>query len=152
MLADATGQLASGAETLELSVRSAFLPSESNEEIEIPYMNGRVYIAGKYMFETGTVTFNDNLDKGTANIVKAWRKLVSDPETGSVGLAANYKKKAEVVMYAPDFSIKRWWELYGLWPQAANFGALDYSASDVVQIEVTFRYDKAIPKLEPATV
>lgn len=149
---DALNVLSSGGDTLELSVRSAFLPSESSEEIEIPHMNGRVYVAGKYQFETGSVVFHDYLDKGTANIIKAWRKLVADPETGRIGMASVYKRKGEVVMYAPDFSIKRWWDLHGLWPQMANFGALDYSASDVAQVEVTFRFDKAIPHLDPTPV
>jgi len=134
-----------GFKTLELALRTGFLPSISNEEIEIPYMNSRVYVAGKHMVEAGTIAFNDYVDKNTAGILAEWRKLVYDEETGAIGLAANYKKEGIITLYGPNFETKREWKIRGMWPQNIVYGTLDYGASDVVQIETTFRYDDAIP-------
>lgn len=133
-----------GARNLELALRMGFLPSESNEEIEIPYMNSRVYVAGKYMVDAGSITFNDYVDINIMGIIAAWRKQVYDPETGGIGYAKDYKKQAEIILYGPSLKIERTWVLKGLWPQQINFGTIDYSSSDTVQIECTMRYDKAI--------
>ena len=134
---------------LEMSVRTAFIPGESSDEIEIPFMNGRVYIPGKVIYDAGSVTFNDYVDKNTAQVIAAWRKLCYNPETGAIGYASVIKKRGEVALLSPDFTVERVWEIHGMWPQARGAGTLDYSASDVVQVEVTFRFDKAIEKMSP---
>ncbi len=43
-------------ETIALSLESGFIPNESNEELEVFYMNERVYVAGKALYEAGTIT------------------------------------------------------------------------------------------------
>jgi hypothetical protein len=63
------------------------------------------------------------------------------------GYAADYKRTAALNLYGPDYRTLRYWECQGVWPQAANFGTLDFGTSDRVQVEVTFRVDRAIPRL-----
>ena len=132
-------------EVLQMSLRVGVLPTESNEEVEIPFLNGKVFVAGKAMYEGGSYTFNDYVDKNTAKRIIQWRRLVYNPETHKIGLAKDYKKQADLVLYGPDFTVERIWKLYGVWPQQANFGTLDMSSSDIVQIEVQLKYDRAIP-------
>jgi len=141
-----------GAKVLELALRTGFLPSENNEEIEIPYMNSRVYIAGKYAVDAGSLTFNDYVDSNVAGILANWRKLVYDVRTGQLGYARSYKKTATITLYGPELIVERTWSIKGIWPQAVNYGAIDYSSSDVVQVECTFRYDKAIPDFADTAV
>lgn len=132
-----------GARELELALQTAFLPSESNEEIEIPYMNARVYVAGKYTPESGSITFNDYVDANIIGILANWRKLVFDKGTGGIGLAANYKKTAEITLFGPDFVVERSFLIRGIWPQTINYGTPDYAGSEIIKTEVTFRYDKS---------
>lgn len=136
-----------GADVLELSLRTGFLPNISNEEIEIPYMNARVYVAGKYMVDSGTLSINDYVDKNTAKIINDWQQLIYNPFTGAMGYARNYKKRGNIILLSPDFAVERIWELVGCWPQAINYGTIDYSSSDVVMLDMTLKYDKALPKL-----
>ena len=43
-------------ETIALSLESGFIPNESNEELEVFYMNERVYAAGKALYDVGLLT------------------------------------------------------------------------------------------------
>lgn len=135
-----------GSRALELSLRTGFLPTDGSEEIEIPYMSCRIYVAGKKTLDSGTLTFVDYVDRNISGIIAAWRKMVFDPETGAVGYASKYKKTANVTLYSPDFSVERVWLIKGLWPQNVVYGQIDYATSDVVNVECTMRYDRAIPQ------
>ena len=135
----------SDAELLQLSLGDGALPQESNDEIELPWVNEYRYVAGKTRFQQSTWRFKDYVDKNTASVISRWRQTVYDPERGSVGLARNYKRIGSVRMFAPDGSSERVWEYKGLWPQSVNYGDLSMGDNDIVMIEVTFRYDKAVP-------
>ncbi len=138
-----------GSRDLELALRTGFLPTDGSEEIEIPFMNSRVYVAGKKILDTGSITLVDYVDKNIAGIIAAWRKMVFNPDTGAIGYARTYKKAATITLYAPDFSVERVWRLSGLWPANVNYGAIDYGTSDVVNIELTMRYDNAVALFIP---
>jgi hypothetical protein len=130
---------------LAASAGTAFLPNESSEEVELPYLNGRAYYAGRQSYESGTIGCKDFVDLAVAKAIMEWRKLVYDPETGRMGYASRYKKDAEIILLDPAGEEKRYWTLVGAWPQAVNYGTLDVTANDPVQIEVTIRYDIALP-------
>ncbi len=133
-----------GSGVLELSSRTAAPPSEASEEIGIPILNSTVYVAGKQTWEAGSFVFHDYVDANTAKVLNDWRRLVYDPITGKQGYARVYKKLAELVMFGPMNETRRSWLLHGIWPITVNFGTLDYSTSDIVQIECSFRYDRAV--------
>jgi len=137
------------AEVLRLSLRTSDLPPVGFEEIEIPWLNERRFVPGRFRTEPITITFNDYLDPNTANVIMEWNKLVGDPETGKIfPLKANrYKVDGTLYLLGPDGSTQRSWKLQGCWPQQTSMGSVDMSATDIVQIEVTFRVDKYIPNL-----
>lgn len=85
------------------------------------------------------------VDIGIAAAIIRWRRQVYNPETGSIGLARDYKKNADLTLIAPDQSQVRIWKFVGMWPQAVKYGTYDMTTSDKVNVEVTLRYDKAIP-------
>ena len=118
--------------------------SESNDEIELQYANEKRYVAGKATFEAAPLVLKDMVDIGIAAAIVRWRRQVYNPETGSIGLARDYKKNADLTIVAPDQSSVRIWKFVGMWPQAVKYGSLDMTASDKVNVEVTLRYDKAI--------
>jgi len=131
---------------LSMALDIGFLPNESSGEIEVHFVNERVYVAGKPTFEAGTLTLKDYVDLPVAKAIAEWRKMVYNAETGAIGLAKNYKVDASIVLFAPDGTYKREWILRGCWPQAVNYGAtLDMSTMEVNKIELTLRFDKAYP-------
>jgi hypothetical protein len=117
----------------------------SNEEIELKYANEKRYVAGQAQFEASTLVLKDMVDIGIAEAMIRWRYQVYNPETGSIGLARNYKKNADLTIVAPDQSIARVWKFIGIWPQQFKHGGFDMTTSDKVVVETTLRYDKAIP-------
>jgi len=127
-----------------LSVMSATLPVESNEEVMLAYGNEKRYVAGAVEYETIPLVVRDWVDRDTRRALIRWRREVYDPETGNVGLAKNYKKNAELILYSSEGSITRKVRLVGLWPQALNAGDLSMESSDPVQMEMTLRFDRAI--------
>lgn len=120
-------------------------PKESNEEIVLEYGNERRYVAGKALYETSALTLKDFVDQGVASAIIKWRRLVYNSETGSIGLARDYKKNADLTVIAPDQSSGRVFKLLGIWPQAVEYGAYDMTSSDKILINVTLRYDRMVP-------
>lgn len=137
--------LPSGGDHIALSVDNFSGINMSNDEQELYFLNERRYIAGQAQFDSATLTCKDFVDVEVARDIASWRNRVYDPETGKVGWAAQYKRDANLVMVAPDGEGDRWWTLVGCWPQAVNWGSFDYNGSDPVRIEMTLRYDLAIP-------
>lgn len=138
---------------ITLSIASGFLPAGYNDELAIPYGNEVVYVAGKAMWDAGTIVLRDWIDRPTAKILLDWRVQVYNPTTGAIGLASDYKQDASIILFGPNVVDKseaavvgeRVWTLHGAWPirvsPAAN--GLDMSTSGQVMIEMVLRYDKA---------
>lgn len=127
------------------SLESFGAPKESNDTIELHHGNEVRKVAGKATFEDLTLVVKDFVDSKTAMAVAKWRRLVYNPETGSIGLARDYKKSADLAMFAPDLSSVRVWKLYGVWPKDVDYGTLDMTSSDKVTVSLTLSIDRAIP-------
>jgi hypothetical protein len=56
---------------------------------------------------------------------------------------SDYKFGAKLEMLDGDEGVVETWVLEGAWIQAADFGDLDYSASEAATIQVTMRFDHA---------
>lgn len=121
------------------------LPKESNDEIVADYANERRYYAGKAEFQPIPLVLKDMVDMGVASAIIKWRRQVYNAETGSIGLARDYKKNADLTVISSDQRTTRIWKLLGIWPQSVDYGRLDMTASEKVLITVTLRYDRAIP-------
>lgn len=128
---------------ITLSLMRAFVPTMTNDEISIPYLNEIVYVAGKYTPTDQNVEIVDYIDEDSQQLIYNWKTQVYDPTTGFIGAAASYKKRANILLLSPDGQKVRTWELLGVWPKSVNFGALEMGSTDSVKIEMTLRYDKA---------
>jgi hypothetical protein len=120
-------------------------PTEGNDEITLEYANERRYVAGKAVYQTSDLVLKDFVDMGVANAVIKWRRQVYNPETGSIGLARDYKKNADLTLMAPNQSVVRIWKLFGIWPLSVSYGDLNMTTSDKVLVKATLRYDRAVP-------
>jgi hypothetical protein len=128
-------------------VKLANRPNLEIEETEINYLNGKTWIPGKGTWQTITVTYYDVVGSGANNIgLWNWIAAVYDytnPITLKQGTArADYSGTASLILYDGCGNILETWKLSDAWPQAINFGELDYSSSEVATIELTIRYSQ----------
>ena len=141
-------------------VKVAARPNLNIEETEINFLNAKRFLPGKGTWETITVTYFDisNTSDGTTNIgLWDWLASVYDFTGGAVagggaGSALEnpnvkqssrrecYSGTGVIVMYDGCGNALEQWNLQDCWPQAINFGELDYAVSDEATIEVTMRY------------
>lgn len=139
-------------------VKVSSRPNISIEETEINYLHGKMWIPGKATWETISVTFYDiadgtNPSNGSVGLY-TWLATVynftdnaglhqssqkGDETNGSNG----YAGKAILRMYDGCGTELEQWRLGHCWPQAINFGELDYSSSEEATVEVTLRYATA---------
>ena len=73
-----------------------------------------------------------------------WVRLHAESVTGRMGYAAGYKKDVDLEMLDPTGVVVQKWDLQGTQINDVDFGGLDYSSSDLADISVTFRFDRAI--------
>ena len=65
--------LAGDNDIITLSISTGFLPVGSNEELPVPYGNEVVYVAGKAVWEAGTIVCRDYIDRPVAQLLLNWR-------------------------------------------------------------------------------
>ena len=124
-------------------VKMAARPNISIEETEINFLNGKTYIPGKGTWETLTVTYYDV--SGDDNMA-LWDWLADVYNfTDPLGLQQNSRRGCYAgigicTMYTGCGDPMERWTLGDCWPQAVNFGELDYSSSEEATVEVTIRY------------
>ena len=124
-------------------VKLAARPNLSVEETEINFLNAKTYIPGKATWETVTVTY---YDVATKDNLPLWQWLASvydftDPVALKMGSSRrDYAARGTITEYDGCGNSLNQWVLLDLWPQAINFGELDYSSSEECNIELTLRY------------
>ena len=130
-------------------VKMAARPNVTIEETEINFLNGKTYIPGKGTWETITVTYYDvSVGNGGGDNTPLWSWLADVYNfINPVMLTQNsrrscYTGQGICTLYDGCGNGLEKWTLSDCWPQAVNFGELDYSQSEEVTIEVTLRYSK----------
>jgi len=142
-------------------VKLASRPNLTIEETEINFLHGKMWIPGKGSWETITVTFFDGGGASIAGGIKAlysWLATVYNftgtgkplsqssrrgtPPNGLPTGNGGYAATGVLDLYDGCGSSMETWTLGHMWPQAVNFGELDYSSSEEVSIEVTLRYSE----------
>lgn len=139
-------------------VKVAARPNLNIEETEINFLNAKRFIPGKGTWETVTITYYDvAADGDDATNIGLWDWLASVYDytgagTGSVdynNYNPNVRQSSKrecytgtgvLILYDGCGNALEKWQMLDCWPQAVNFGELDYSVSEEVTIEVTLRY------------
>ena len=125
-------------------VKTASRPNISIEEVEIPYLNHKRYIAGKSSFETLSVTMHDPIAPSGAQQVMEWIRTHFESVSGRAGYADFYKRDLQLKMLDPVGTVVELWDIKGAFLTAADFGTLDYGASDPSEISITIRFDNCV--------
>lgn len=132
-------------------VKSANRPSLTIDEVEINFLNGKMYIPGKGTPETTSVTYYDIASSDAAQSIAplfTWLSTVYN-FTNMVTLEQS-SVKGRRGGYTAEFGYLTMYDGCGhpidrfvykdIWPQNIVFGDLDYSSSDECTIELTLRY------------
>lgn len=133
------------AEILLKSVETSLGISHNSEPLALPYMNETVYIAGRPLYAPGPVVYRDMVNMGVYGMIESWYNLVYNPLTSEIGYAADYKSMGTLTMYDVKGLIQRSWELIGIWPQDVSQEAPSAVNGDIMRLNVTFQFDKAVP-------
>lgn len=125
-------------------VKLASRPDITVEETELNFLNEKTWIPGKGAWETITVTYLD--PAGNPNIsLYDWLATIYDFTSECRTQASkpiDYAGTAHLVLLDGCGGILEKWTLGNMWPTSIKFGELDYSSSDITEIELTLRYSQ----------
>ena len=113
-------------------------------EVILNHINILRKVKGKSVWNDVTMTLFDPITPSGAQAVMEWVRLGHESVTGRDGYSDFYKKDITFQVLGPVGDIVEEWKLKGAFIQDANFGDLDFAASDPVDISLTLRYDYAI--------
>jgi len=139
---------------LSLSLKASPFPKESNVKKSIKYFNETRHYAGSVTpFDALNVRYHDYVDRATLAALYAWRRQCWDPNSGAIGLAAQYKKRGTLYFYPPNAidgtTGARTWKLIGAWPVSLFTDELDMdNDGDPVEISCEVSIDRAIPEFQ----
>lgn len=119
-------------------------PKYANEEATIHWINGTRYLAGKYTFEPLEAVLHDPIAPSGGQQVMEWLRVCHEHVSQRAGYADFYKRDIQLKMLDPYGAVVELWDIKGAWIQAADYGELDYSNTEVSDISITIRYDLAV--------
>jgi hypothetical protein len=125
-------------------VKTAARPTVATEEIEVPFMNSRRYLAGKTSFETMALTLHDPIAPSGAQQVMEWVRTHFEPVSGRSGYADFYKRDIQLKMTDPVGTVVELWDIKGAFLTNVTFGDLSYEDHLLSEITLTIRYDNAV--------
>jgi hypothetical protein len=124
-------------------VKTAALPNMKVDSTIINYMNSQRKLMGLPTFDDVSITLFDPILPDAAQMLDSWFKLMYDPRSGKAGYSQAYKKKMSIVQYGPNGTAVAEWVFEGAFPNAIDYGGVDYTTADPVEVNVTFSYDYA---------
>ena len=125
-------------------------PVVNFEEIEIPVYNSRAYLAGKHAWDPITLNLREDVNNNVQKLVgEQLQKQVDFYEQSSAASGLDYKFTTVIELLdggngANVANILETFELYGCYLENAAYNQLAYSASEVVTIALSIKYDNAI--------
>lgn len=128
----------------EWYVTSTSRPSAKIKAVEIPFLNTSTYVAGRFDWEEIKVTFKDPIGPSASQALMEWFRLHAESVTGRMGYAAGYKRDIDLEMLDPTGVVVEKWILEGTFITNLNFGDLDYSRDELVNITCGLRMDRCI--------
>ena len=121
-------------------------PTLESDEVVLEHMNVTRYVKGKSRWQTIDVTLYDPIVPSAAQQVMEWVRLSHESVTGRDGYSDFYKKNVTFNLVGPVGDVVEEWELVGAYIKTANFGDLDFTSSDPVDITLTLQFDYAVLK------
>ena len=147
-LAEDSDYIRNGQEVIRLTVNKAPVPHFELNDIEIRKGNSVVHYAGTPTFSDGTLEVDDMIGAQSKAVLEAWQNLAYNVVTDKGGRAIDYKKNATLIEYTSDHVKVRSWKLIGCWIKNISEEDYDKTNDDLVRVQGTIRYDRAIPEID----
>ena len=147
-LAEDSDYIRNGQEVIRLTVNKAPVPHFELNDIEIRKGNSIVHYAGTPTFNDGTLEVDDMIGAQSKAVLEAWQNLAYNVVTDKGGRAIDYKKNATLIEYTSDHVKVRSWKLIGCWIKNISEDDYDKTNDDLVRVQGTIRYDRAIPEID----
>ena len=147
-LAEESDYIRNGQEVIRLTVNKAPVPHFELNDIEIRKGNSIVHYAGTPTFSDGTLEVDDMIGAQSKAVLEAWQNLAYNVVTDKGGRAIDYKKNATLIEYTSDHVKVRSWKLIGCWIKNISEDDYDKTKDDLVRVQGTLRYDRAIPEID----
>ena len=147
-LAEDSDYIRNGQEVIRLTVNKAPVPHFELNDIEIRKGNSIVHYAGTPTFNDGTLEVDDMIGAQSKAVLEAWQNLAYNVVTDKGGRAIDYKKNATLIEYTSDHVKVRSWRLIGCWIKNISEDDYDKTNDDLVRVQGTIRYDRAIPEID----
>jgi len=125
-------------------IKAAARPSLTNGEIILDHINVERKLKGKTRWQDLAITLYDPIVPSGAQSVMEWVRLHHESLTGRDGYSTQYKKDIRFNSLSPTGEIIEEWLLRGAFIADSNFGQMDWSTEESVQIELTLKYDYAV--------
>lgn len=136
------GLVPGGQEILMLSLQAVTVPGYTVGRGEITYLNGTVFFPTKpEPLEAIKATFRDYHDSGTRETLEKLFYKVYDPRTGTMGLPANIKSQATMVLLREDDSQGRAYLLDGVFLMNEPNREFGFDDGEQVQMEMELSVD-----------
>lgn len=125
-------------------IKSAGRPTVTTEEVEIPFINSRRYLAGKTTFNTISITLLDPIAPSGAQQCMEWVRTCYESVSGRAGYADFYKRDVQLKVLDPIGTCVELWDLKGAFATEVNFGDLSYEDAGPCEISLTVRFDNCV--------
>lgn len=125
-------------------------PKVSFEEIEVPVYNSKIYLSGKYSFETLSLNVRDDAQGNVTKLVgQQIQKQFDFLEQSSARSGVDYKFTTRVEVLdggngADTPQVLETFECYGCFVQNTDYGDLNYGTNEVATIALTIRFDNMV--------
>ena len=125
-------------------IKTTSRPTITTEEVEVPFINSRRYLAGKTSFGTIACTLHDPIAPSGAQQVMEWVRTHFESVSGRSGYADFYKRDIQLKLLDPVGTVIELWDIKGSFITSANFGELGYDGADAQEIQLTLRFDNCV--------
>jgi len=122
-------------------------PSMKINSVPIQYMNEQNYVAGRYTWDTVSVTFIDPIGPSTSQILMEWVREHAESLTGRMGYAAGYKKNILLKSLDPTGVMVEQWTLDQCQIVSIDFGDNDYGNDELTNITLELQPYRCILNL-----
>jgi len=125
-------------------IHTAQRPTIAFDDITLDHINIKRKYKGKGEWQDITLGLYDPIVPSAAQSVMEWVRLSHESVTGREGYSDFYKKDITINILGPSGEKVEEWTLKGAYVKQAQFGDMDWSSSDVIDVQLTIRYDYAI--------
>jgi len=125
-------------------------PSLQFTNVEVHVYNSMINIAGKPTWQDVQCKFRDDASGSVARLLgEQIQKQTDFMEQSSAASGIDYKFITRLEMLdggngAHEPVVLETWELYGCYIQTIDYSNVDYSSSEVVEIDITMKIDNAL--------